>query len=82
MEHLKQYLAASGTKQSALAEQLGISRGYMSEIVGGTKIPSLVLAFRLERATGGAVPAVVWVADDECPAPTPETPAPENKDAA
>lgn len=74
MTHLLSYLEATKTRQSALAEVLGVSRGYMSELVGGTKQPSLELAFAIERATGGAVPASSWVAAN----PTPETPTAED----
>lgn len=65
MSLLQAYIAASGTKQSALAETLGVSRGYLSELVGGTKKPSLDLAFAIQRATDGAVPASSWVEEPE-----------------
>jgi len=61
MTRLLTYLTETRTKQAALAETLGVSRGYLSELAGGTKKPSLDLAFAIERATGGAVPASVWV---------------------
>lgn len=76
MEKLQHYLDATGTRQSAMAALLGISRGYMSQMVTGLKLPSLDLAVRIERATGGAVPASSWI-----PAPTP-APTPDKKDAA
>lgn len=44
-------------KQRDFAELLGISKSFMSEIVSGVKRPDLDLAFRIERATLGEVPA-------------------------
>jgi DNA-binding transcriptional regulator YdaS (Cro superfamily) len=44
-----------------MAAAVGVSRGYFSELVGGTKRPSLELAVAIERATGGAVLATSWV---------------------
>lgn len=63
MTSLRVHLEQSRTPQSQLAAALGISRGYMSELVGGTKTPSLELAFAIEEATGGAVPARSWLPD-------------------
>jgi len=71
MEQLKQYFATSGARQSALADKLGISRGYMSEIVGGSKRPGLDLAFEIEKATEGAVSVHAWARPDESHVPTP-----------
>lgn len=60
MEKLKTYLALAGTRQAALAAAIGVSRGYMSQLVGGSKQPSLSLAFKIAQATGGAVPVTAW----------------------
>jgi DNA-binding XRE family transcriptional regulator len=48
MEQLKTWIAATGTRQSALAEQLRITRGHVSAILSGLRAPSLDLAFRIE----------------------------------
>lgn len=61
MSHLSSYLVVSRKSQAALAEEVGVSRGYMSELVAGAKKPGLDLAFAIERATEGAVPAISWV---------------------
>jgi transcriptional regulator with XRE-family HTH domain len=65
MSNLKQYLSDTGTSQAALAKGVGASRSYISEIVSNLKSPGLVMAVRIERFTGGAVPASAWVPDDE-----------------
>lgn len=46
--------------QAKIARRLNISRSYLSEIESGAKLPSLDLAFRIERETEGAVPARSW----------------------
>ena len=43
-----------------MAERLAISRGYMSQLVAGTRAPSLSLASAIARITEGAVPVSTW----------------------
>lgn len=47
----------------AFAESVGITRPYLSQIENGHRVPSLDVAVAIQRATGGAVPADIWVAD-------------------
>ena len=61
---LGDFIKRSGETQTAWAERLGIGRGYLSDLLASKKLPSLALASRIERATGGAVPASSWIADD------------------
>lgn len=61
MTHLAAYLSKTSTPQAKLAEAVGVSRAYMSELVGGTKTPSLTVAVAIERATDGAVTAASWI---------------------
>lgn len=63
-------IARSGKTRSQFAEELGVGRPYLSMLESGKKRPSLELAIRIERLTGGAVPASSWV---DCLAPNPET---------
>ncbi|RHZ90423.1 hypothetical protein D1114_23325 [Cereibacter sphaeroides] len=79
MTQLRIYITQTQTKQSCLAEALGISRGYLSELVGGTKRPGLDLACAIERITKGAVPVACWVTSKELGA---EVLAQEEKGAA
>jgi 3,4-dihydroxy 2-butanone 4-phosphate synthase/GTP cyclohydrolase II len=51
---LSEWLVNSGTSQSALARQLGITQGRVSQIVAGAQ-PSLELANRIAAATGNKV---------------------------
>jgi transcriptional regulator with XRE-family HTH domain len=59
MEHLQAYLKTH--KANALAEAVGISPSYLSDIKKGYRAPSLRVAFAIEDATQGAVPARSWV---------------------
>lgn len=43
-----------------MAERLGISRGYMCEIVSGAKRPSVEIVYAIFRATEGAVTLESW----------------------
>lgn len=60
MQQIKSFLQSSGIKQAELADELGISRGYMSELASGDKSPGRELAVKIERITGGAVPVASW----------------------
>ncbi|RWR09784.1 helix-turn-helix transcriptional regulator [Paenirhodobacter populi] len=57
---LKKFILSESMTQSSLASAVGVSRGYMSELVNGTKMPSLNLAFAIQHATKGVVPAESW----------------------
>lgn len=46
---------SKNTNQAKFAEDNGLSEGYLSEILSGKKTPSLKLADKLSRATGGRV---------------------------
>jgi DNA-binding transcriptional regulator YdaS (Cro superfamily) len=59
MEHLKAYLKTH--KAKALAEAIGVSPSYLSDMKKGNRVPSLRVAFAIEDATQGAVPARGWV---------------------
>lgn len=72
MSNLRTFLAQTRTKQAELAKRVGVSCGYMSELVKGDKTPGLELAVRIEDATGGAVPARSWVASLPSPEATPQ----------
>lgn len=40
-----------------------MSQSYANELVRHEKVPSLELALRIERETGGMVPPKVWIGD-------------------
>ena len=61
MTKLRAYLADTRTTQAQLAGAVGVSKGYMSELVSGPKTPSLEIAIKIEDATGGKVRPRDWV---------------------
>lgn len=64
MHPLAIYLRDRNITQAGFAELIGVSQASVSKLLRGANQPSLDLAFRIERATGGAVPAGVWVGRD------------------
>lgn len=75
MSKLRHFMTENGIKQADFAASIGATQGLVSRLIGGTALPSLKLAARIERVTGGAVPASSWI-------PTEEAPAPEEGEAA
>jgi len=59
MKHLQAYLKTH--KAGPLAEAVGISQSYLSDMKKGNRVPSLRVAFAIEDATQGAVPARSWL---------------------
>jgi DNA-binding transcriptional regulator YdaS (Cro superfamily) len=52
---LDDWLWANKTRQSAFAIQLGISKGYLSDLCAGNRQPSLRLAQQIALCTAGQV---------------------------
>lgn len=61
MDILQTYLSESGLRQADLAQMVGVRQTTISRLARGILTPSLDLAFAIERATKGAVPAAAWV---------------------
>jgi transcriptional regulator with XRE-family HTH domain len=57
---LKIWIEAN-TTQAKFAREHSISEGYLSDILAGRKTPTLTVAARLSRATGGIVPLDAFV---------------------
>lgn len=70
MNALETYLSSNRIRQADFAARVGATQGTISRLVKRSALPSLELAARIERETGGAVLAVSWIA------------APEQKDDA
>lgn len=62
---LASYLKLHAIKQKDFARKIGVTDGYLSALISGSKTPSLAVAVTIERATGGAVPSASWLNDDE-----------------
>lgn len=48
--HVKEYREKRGYTVRELSKLTGISVGHLSDIENGVKIPSVILAYRLEKA--------------------------------
>lgn len=64
MERLQKYLKTNGMRQVELARRLGLSNGYLHNLLRGNRRPSLDMALRIERATDGAVPVQAWAIEE------------------
>lgn len=64
MQTLKQYLSDNEVKQVAFARRVGMSRGFLGDLLAGRRTPGLALAKRISDATDGAVPMSSWVRAD------------------
>lgn len=63
MTKLDQYLSDQRIRQADFARLLEVRQATVSRLAAGQQLPSLRLAIRIERVTGGAVPANSWDAD-------------------
>ena len=52
---IKTYLAQSGRSLTNLANEVGTSVGSMHDLASGRRTPSLRMAAKIAKATGGAV---------------------------
>lgn len=55
------YLKANKISKTAFSRALGIAHKTTLELCSGKTMPSLVMAFEIERVTKGVVPAEVWL---------------------
>jgi transcriptional regulator with XRE-family HTH domain len=60
MQTLPDYLSKHGLTQRAFAVRVGVDQSIVSRLCAGRMTPSLDLALRIERETGGAVAPGVW----------------------
>jgi transcriptional regulator with XRE-family HTH domain len=64
---LGEWVDAQGWTRQQLADELGITVGSAVRLCNGVRRPSLELAIKIERLTGGAIPVTCWI---EVPAHT------------
>jgi transcriptional regulator with XRE-family HTH domain len=77
MNNLQAFITSHGIKQAEFAASIGATQSMVSRLINGAAIPSLSLAAKIERATGGAVPASSWIPETDPPA-VPSTPTEED----
>jgi len=63
MMNLNDFIESSGRRAIYWAERFGVGTTHLSELRHGKKRPSLDVALRIARETGGAVPVEVWTAE-------------------
>jgi transcriptional regulator with XRE-family HTH domain len=61
MEKLKLYIAEHGLSAREFAQRVGMSPAGLHGLMNKRNSPSLAVAFAIEDATGGAVPARSWL---------------------
>ena len=63
MQTLNQYISKSKARrtQQEWADEFGISRSYLSEILSGAVSPGWKTILKIHEATGGKVPPGAWV---------------------
>lgn len=61
MTPLREYLTSQKISQAEFAARMGVSKGYMSELVAGRKAPGLDLAVKIEDETRFSVTVRSWV---------------------
>ena len=59
-KRLQCWLEAAKISQAELARRVEYDRSNLHRILNGSLRPSLQLAARIERETGGVIPAAVW----------------------
>lgn len=59
MMTLNEFIKHGGKTQAKLANEIGISRSYLAEILSG-KPPGRKTIEKIEAATNGLVPASIW----------------------
>jgi len=65
MSDLKTHLKNKKKKQSDFAKDIGVTQNTINVLVNGKSMPSLRLAYKIERATGGLVTLYDWISEDE-----------------
>lgn len=58
MEKLNTFLRTRRMQRQVFAAHIGVGQGYLSDIMNGKATPSLLVAARIEKATGGAVKCI------------------------
>lgn len=76
---LASHLKLVGKTQADFAGEISVNQATVSKLCRALMVPSLPLAAKIERATGGVVTIASWMADRSASA---ETEPPEKDEAA
>ena len=64
MKQITSYMAETGLTHQAMADMIGISRPFFTQIVNQTRFPSRKVIHRIAEVTNGRVPPTVWFEDE------------------
>jgi transcriptional regulator with XRE-family HTH domain len=71
MQKLRDFLSENNIARRDFAAQIGVDQSVLSRFCNDQARPGLETAVRIERATGGIIPASAWIPEPE-PTPTPD----------
>lgn len=63
--NLQTYLKTAGLTQTEFAVRVGTTHATISRLITGASLPSLKMATRIERVSGGMVKANSWVPSEQ-----------------
>lgn len=64
MNKLEKYLKHRGISQKKFAEKIGSNANNLSLLIRGKTIPTLRMAYEIEKKTGGLVTLYDWLPED------------------
>ncbi len=67
MDKFADWVRSNDKKQRGVAQKLGISTSTLHEILRKGQMPSLKVAYEIEKYTKGAITLYDWIDEDQCP---------------
>lgn len=64
MNKLEKYLKHRGISQKKFAEKIGSTANNLSLLIRGKTVPTLRMAYEIEKKTGGLVTLYDWIPED------------------
>lgn len=64
MNRLEKYLKHRSISQRGFAKKIGTTPNNLSSLIRGKSVPSLRLAYEIEKQTGGMVTLYDWIPED------------------
>ncbi len=58
---LAKYLLAQGIKKNVFAKRIQVSGPTLTHLISGRNPPSLLMAYRIQKETGGKVKMTDWI---------------------
>lgn len=64
MNRLEKYLKHRGITQRSFAKKIGVTPNTLNSLIKGKSIPGLLLAYEIQRQTGGMVTFEDWIPEE------------------